>query len=169
MKAHLTAAAIAAAFLTIPTNSAAQKAPDEGFVVSGIPEVRQWQDNVGRKLDNELAFQERIAGPGEMHTGIIQLRFRRGDDGKPQDISVYRSAASNAVKSSARHAVSRMRDLPPLPSTYAETNEVLVNIVLANSDSHLRELSRKLARWETERMALSAKERRVLAYNSIRR
>lgn len=168
MNAYL-AAALSTALLVLPSGALAQQAPDEGFVVSGVPEVRNWTDNVGQKLDDQLAYQERMMRPGEAHTGIVQLRFSRGVDGSPRDIEVYRSAASSAVKSSARRAVSRLRDLPPLPAAHAATNEVIVNILLANDEAHMRHLSRKLAGWEAERLARSTAERRVLAFNSTRR
>ncbi|MFN3510869.1 MAG: hypothetical protein ACK4ZA_05895, partial [Tsuneonella troitsensis] len=71
MNAYL-AAALSTALLVLPSGALAQQAPDEGFVVSGIPEVRTWTDNVGQKLDDQLAYQERMMRPGEAHTGIVQ-------------------------------------------------------------------------------------------------
>lgn len=163
------AAALTAALLAMPGSALAEKAQNEGFVVSGNPEVRTWTDSVGKKLDNQLAYQQRVARPTDSHTGIVQLRFSRGDDGRPSDIEVYRSSAASNVKSSARRAVARMRGLPPLPAAHALSNEILVNIVLAKDEKHMGQLRSKLAGWEAERLARSPAERRVLAFNSMSR
>ena len=65
------AAALTAALLAMPGSALAEKAQNEGFVVSGNPEVRTWTDSVGKKLDNQLAYQQRVARPTDSHTGIV--------------------------------------------------------------------------------------------------
>lgn len=161
-------AAIAGAALAFSTNASAQNAKNKGLVVEGSPEVRVWSDDVTDKLDRRLdaARPIRALDPA---TGIVQVRFSRDDNGRPRDVRVYRSAAPHSAKAMAMRAVRNLRDLPPLPSTYAQSNDILANLVFANSEEHLEDLSRKLRAWETERLARSPSNVRVLALNTSAR
>lgn len=167
MNAYLIAA-VAGAALALSTNASAQNAKNKGLVVEGIPEVRIWSTDVSKKLERKLeaAAPLRALDPT---SGIVQVRFSRDDNGRPRDVRVFRSAGSRSAKAMAMRAVRNLRDLPPLPGTYAQSNDILANLVFANSEDHLADLSRKLRVWETERLARSPTSARVLALNTTAR
>lgn len=95
-------------------------------------------------------------------SGIAQVRFEVGEDGRAQAVRTHRTSGDHALDKAARIIASRLEDLAPLPRGSMAGQTIQANIVLA-SDRHKRDrLLARLAREEASRIASSPREAAVL-------
>ena len=147
------AAAMGTALVAVPLSA-------EQIVVSRDTEATFVQE-VSRDLDARL--QQTNLPVRSSSTGIVKVRFRPGEDGRPMAVSTYQSSGSQALDRVAKRAVAGLSDLTRFPEGMNSSQVVQANIIFANSEAHQQRLARKLAKQEAIRMAQSDQERAVLA------
>ncbi|BDI60042.1 TonB family protein [Qipengyuania nanhaisediminis] len=158
--AFLPALALAA---MVPLASAAQAGENsDDIVVTVKSELAQWQADTGRALDRALARNpfERTSKPG---SGVVQVTFTLGADGKPTDIALYDSSADFTAERSAMRAVRRLGDLSDVPVRNAQGAQFLANIVFADSVAEHDALIASLEQSERARLASGTVESTYIA------
>lgn len=159
----IVAASAAATLFAVPL---ASQTSSQDIVVSPRSSAAFAQE-VGSDLNGQLARMR--LDPRWDEGGIVKLRFRAGKDGTPTDIATYQSSGNRSLDRKSRKAVERLTSLAPLPSGARQSTVIQANIIVAYSDSQMKELSRKLARSEAARLASNdPAERAVLALGTIR-
>jgi TonB family protein len=139
MKASLIIA-IAVASLTIGTTQARQK--DEELIVTGRPlTLTQWTQHLSTQLENGLRYPRPMLG-SEPPVGLVTVRFRCSDTGKPTSIELSRKSRSRLLDAAALRAVSSIKTLHPMPGNLRPEQQYEANILFATSPS---EYSRQLA------------------------
>jgi TonB family protein len=137
-------AAVAAA-VTVPATSSADQS-DSVIVVGARPTVAQWSNSVSERLTRNL----RTVMPASSPEGLVSVRFMCSENGQAQGIKVARSSGDTRLDSAGRAAVSRLRNLHPLPMNVGEHQMFEARIIAAPSryslDRQLAELSRDDAR-----------------------
>jgi hypothetical protein len=132
----------------------------QNIVVSSSP-YETFVTEVSRDLDMQV---ERIRpAPGWEPSGIAQVRFRTGSDGRAHVISTYRKSGDGRLDHEAIRAVERLTSLASVPEQVKPGRMVQVNIIVASTRSQFDRLSKRLARDEAERIASSPREKAVLA------
>lgn len=142
--------------LSIPATSALSK--NEPIVVS----AESVGATVSRDLNRQLEHAAR-SGRYSHGDGYVMLRFNRGDDGRPENITFYRSSDASGVNRLARAAVRRLGSRGGLPDTGVANQPFQANIVLATSQLSHDRLAADLERAERYRLASSPGERAVIA------
>jgi TonB family protein len=117
---------------------------------------------VSRDLDRQLENAARTARY-DHGDGYAMVRFTRGADGRPENISFYRRSGVSGVDRLARTAVKRLGLNGGLPDTGVANQPFQANIVLATSQPAFERLAADLGRAERQRLASSAGERAVVA------
>lgn len=150
--------ALAGALLAV---AVAAPATSQGIVVSAETSTL---DLVSRDLDRQLLRTEwpRRQATGE---GLAMVRFHRGADGRPTDVTLYRKSGRHDVDRLALRAVSGLGRNAALPVTGGAGQVFQANIILANSDSAHAALADDLVRLEQARLA-DPRERSVLAFGT---
>ena len=122
-------------------------------------------DNFVTEVSRELDIQlDRIRpAPRWEPSGIAQVRFRTGSDGRAHDISTYRRSGDGRLDREAIRAVERLTSLASQPELVKPGRMVQVNIIVASTRSQFDRLSKRLARDEAARIASSPREKAVLA------
>ena len=154
MKLPLFALAGALLVTTAPATS-------QGIVVSAETAA---VDRVSRDLDRNLLRAEgfRRQPTGE---GLAMVRFYRGADGLPADVTLYRGSGRRDVDRIALRAVSRLGRAVPLPDAGGDGQIFQANIILANSHRAHAALASEMVRLEQARLA-DPRERSVFAFGS---
>ena len=145
---------LALAALTVPAQADTSA---EDIVVTSHADMQAWQADATRTLNRALERHPRQRGtsPG---SGIVQLTFAMGADGKPANIAVRSNSANWTAVNTARHAVSRLGDLSDVPVTNRGEARFLANIIFANSREQYRELAEELRQSEAARLAAGGDE-----------
>lgn len=144
--------------VTIPLASPALAGVEhEDIVVTSRAEMKDWQANTTRTLNRALERipRQRSENPS---SGIVQLTFEMGDDGKPANIELLSSGANWTAVRTARRAVLRLGDISDVPVTNAQDARFLANIVFATSVEQKDELMAELERSERARLASGTAE-----------
>ena len=131
------------------------------IVVSSDSAVVEMSQDLDRQLD--LTARQLRENHGD---GYAIVRFARGENGRPANVSFYRRSGSPSVDRLARTAVRRLGGQGGLPDTGVAGQTYQANIVLANSEESARKLTADLARAEKQRLASSLAERTVLALSA---
>ena len=157
--AFVPALALAAA---LPFASASAGESGEDIVVTSPGEMEAWQASATRSLNRALEHNpmERTATPG---SGIVQVTFSLGADGRPDDIELYSSSANWVSERSAMRAVRRLGDLSDVPVRNAEGAQFLANIIFADDVVEHQELAATLRKKERARLASESSERSLIA------
>ena len=142
------------------TASPALSGPRE-IVVSSDSAVAEVSHDLGRQLD--LAARQMRKTHGD---GYAIVRFERGEDGRPANVTFYRRSGSASVDRLARSAVRRLGAKTGLPVTGVANQTYQANIVVANSERSHRALVAGLVRAEKQRLASSPAESTVLALSA---
>ena len=154
-----TVAASAAA--TVFAAPLASQTASQNIVVSPQSSAGFAQE-VGSDLDAQLARMQ--LDPRWDETGIVKLRFRASQDGTPTGIATYQSSGNRSLDRKSRKAVEGLTSLAPFPAGTV----IQANIIVARSNSQMKDLSRRLARSEAARLASDdPAERAVLALGAI--
>ena len=109
---NITLAALVASFAIFPVQAQDQDYSNYENVGIGGRSLDKFVSDVSKDLDRTLNRSSRpVRG-----TGIVQVLFQCGPDGKPTNISYYRKDNDRDVNRFAVHAVSRIPTMHPLPS-----------------------------------------------------
>ena len=147
--------------LAIGATASPALAGPKDIVVSSDSAVAQVSHDLDRQLD--FAARQMRDAHGD---GYAIVRFERGADGRPANVTFYRRSGSSSVDRLARQAVRRLGARDGLPDTGVANQTYQANIVLANSEDSRRELATRLAWAEKQRLASSSAERTVLALSA---
>lgn len=131
------------------------------IVVSSDSAIAEVSQDLARQLDLTARQMRETHGDG-----YAIVRFERGEDGRPENVTFYRRSGSSSVDRLARTAVRRLGGGDGLPDTGVANQMYQANIVLANSEESARDLTVALLRAEKQRLASSAAERTVLALSA---
>lgn len=131
------------------------------IVVSSDSAVAEVSQDLNRQLDLTARQMRETHGDG-----YAILRFERGADGRPENVTFYRRSGSSSVDRLARTAVRRLGGRDGLPDTGVSNQAYQANIVLANSEESRRKLAFALMQAEKQRLASSPAERTVLALSA---
>ncbi len=152
--------AIATSFALSPIGIQAQ---NDDIVVSSSRSIDRFVQDVSRDLDRELNRPMMRSNP-VTGTGLAQVLFEAGPDGKPTNIKMYHRAGDVAVDRLARRAVAKIRSLQPLPRGVEQDQLYLANIIIASDTREFDELSEELNERETNRIAAAKGDRKIFAF-----
>jgi len=155
---RLLAAPALALGLSLPLLASPAIAGDQDRIeVTSQSEMKRWQKSATRKLDNALrqAPGRRSAVPGN---GIVQIAFRMGEDGRPEQLKVHSNSADWTAVWMARYAVKRLGDLSDVPVGDAQGRKFLANIIFAADRNQYDKFSLALAKSERTRLAAGEAE-----------
>lgn len=129
----------------------------EDIVVTSRADMQAWQADATRTLNRALENnpRERNASPS---SGIVQLTFEMGADGKPANIELYSRTTNWTSVRAARHAVRRLGDISDVPVSNAGNARFMANLIFANSAQQRDELAAELARSQSARFAAGDEE-----------
>lgn len=108
-KSHL---AVLGALLVLCATGAQGKQKD--LVVTGPPTLSQWTFHVGAMLSRSMASTA-YSLEQSADEGIVAVRFRCTEDGRPGEVAVARSSGSPRIDEAAVRAVRWIKTLHPLP------------------------------------------------------
>ena len=149
------ASALAVTLLAVPGMS-------QEIVVSSTRSTDVMIEQVNADLDRQLNIASR-RDRQLIGAGIAIVRFQCDENGKPDNVALFRRSGDRAVDRTAMRAVSKLSTLHPLPASLEKDQLFQANIVLAQDYVTLDRLSKKLEREEAARIASSPGERTVLA------
>lgn len=156
----LVLAAVAAA-IAVPGASSA-RLPEDTIIVGAPPTVAVWSSMVSGQLDRNLRA---VASAPLQHTviptGVVSVRFHCSDEGRPTAIELSQRSANAGLNSIARRAVSRLRNMHPLPAGVAD-GQVFEATILVASDSY--EHNRQLAALRQRQQESGGQTPEVLAF-----
>lgn len=152
-----------AASLTLPLSATQAQNPD--IVVSSSRSIEKFVEDISQDLSENLEWSNPLRSDLQ-GTGVAQVLFQCGADGKPVNITMYRKAGSQKVNWLAKRAVSRIDVLHPLPNGVSEDQLYLANIIIADSPVQYAQLSRKLNKREAQRLASPNGRGNILAFTS---
>lgn len=150
------AAAVTAAVLAVPVYS-------QDIVVTSSADVARFVKDVSSNLDRELARETRLQ---TNRNGYAIVRFRADKDGRPQNVTLYRSSGEGDVNRAAQRVVGRLKSLHPLPSGIRDDQLMQANIIIARTPGQYRRLVKDVRRHDKARLASPAGEHHVLAFSS---
>lgn len=157
--------ALVASFTLFPVGIQAQdQVPNYENVVVGGRSVDQFVEDVSQNLDRVLNHSS-LKNMPVRGTGVAQVLFQSGPDGKPINISFYRKDNDQDVNRLAARAVSKIRTMYPLPSGISEDQQYMANIIVARDYLEYLDFSEDLDRSERARIAASTDSHKILAFN----
>ena len=144
--------------LSLPMVASPALAGDqEQIEVTSKSEMKRWQDKATRKLNNALrqAPGRHSVVPGN---GIVQIAFRMGADGQPEQLEVHSNSADWKAERMAKYAVKRLGNISDVPVGNADGARFVANIIFAADQIQHKELKLALARSERARLAAGEAE-----------
>lgn len=152
--------AIATSLVVFPAGTQAQ---EDGIVVSSGRSVENFVRDVSRDIDRQLN-RISVTSPHQQETGIAQVFFECGPDGKPINVRLYKKSGFwTGLK--ARRVVSKISSLHPLPQGVTHDQLYLANIIIADGPREFEKLSEDLRQLEKQRIASAKGGRKVFAFN----
>ena len=153
----LLATALATSLLILPFTYFAhgREAPDGDDIVVRTDGQMEFVQKASRDLTTQLDRHARfVRYPGG--SGIVQVRFERGEDGRPDNVKLYRKSGRGALDGLALRAVRKMRVMKNMPSDIPANQQFLANIVVSDTVWEHTLLSEELELRERARIAASA-------------
>ena len=86
--------------------------------------LSDWVDQVNTRID-QVAVE-----PTTLATGIVEVRFHRGPDGRPTDVTVI--GGNPRLGYTARRSLARVGVLPPLPAQYGPETGIVLRMVVGD-------------------------------------
>jgi hypothetical protein len=151
--------AIATSLALFPAGIQAQH--DE-IVVSSGRSVDNFVEDVSHDLDRQINRRS-LRSYQMQETGVAQVLFECGPDGKPTNITMYNKSGPG-IGRLARRAVSGIRSLHPLPKGVTNDQLYLANIIIANDPRQFDKLSNELNQREEQRIAAAKGDRKIFAF-----
>ncbi len=150
-----------AASLALPFS--AIQAQNADIVVSSSRSIERFVEDISHDLGRNLEWPNPNRSDLQ-GTGVAQVLFQCGPDGKPANITLYRKSGSTKVNWLAKRAVSRINVLHPLPNGVSEDQLYLANIIIADSPVQYAQLSQKLNKREAQRLASGKDRGKIFAF-----
>lgn len=145
------AAASALAFaVSLPIALPASAGQSDANIV--VTQMEQWQENATRRLNRALVRSPNIKR-GVPASGIVQLSFELGDNGRPTNVEVLTNSSNRQAAQTAAYAVRRMGDLSDVPVADLTNTAFRANVVFADSKRERRDLMAELERKERTKTA----------------
>lgn len=113
--------------------------------------TEQFVAEVSHDLDRALG-QVRIPS-WQLRGGITQVRFQVDDEGKSENVTLYRRSGDPVADRVALKAVKRLNSMGPLPRGLTEDQVIQANIIMATGEPQMERLQKRLAREEAARIA----------------
>lgn len=126
--------------------------------------VTHWAASVSRDLEKQLRAPRVLTG-WPTRTGIVSVRFRCGEDGKPSDVVLSRRSGANRLDRSALRAVAAINSLHPLPSGLSAGQKIQANIFFADDEDMFKRQIKQLRRETSADLAAGKMDPQVLALN----
>ena len=139
-------------------------AQEDDIVVTSGRSMDRFVEDMSHDLDQALN-RSSLRSLQLTGTGIVQISFECGPDGKPTNIAYYRRDDDHDVNRLARNAVRKIRSLHPLPRGISEDQKYLANMIMADDMWEYEALSEELARSEQARIAASKGKPTYFAFN----
>ncbi len=136
-------------------------AGDDGIVVQSQAAMEEWSQDVTRSLNRGLIQSERFSNT-RPKSGIVQVRFTVGADGKAENVSLYRSSGHAPTDRVATRAVRWIARLGDAPVQNLRDQTFQANIIFAPDAPEHEALARKLEQMESARIASSGAEESVV-------
>ena len=140
------------------------QAQNVDIVVSSNRAIDRFVQDVSRDLERELNRPTRAALFYSQGSGVSQVLFECGPDGKPTNISMYSKAGDASVDRRARRAVAKIHSLHPLPQGVDQNQLYLANVIIAEDAREYDQLSAELNQRETQRIAAAKGDRKIFAF-----
>jgi len=139
MRRSVVLAAVAAFALSCP---ALAKSSHAVTVLAPPRSVGEWAKGISTSLDRDLKYPRNIREVA----GAVSVGFSCSDTGETKEISVLRSSGSRALDIAATRAVSRIRNMHPMPEGTATGQRFQADLFFAQSSEGLRAQQARLER-----------------------
>lgn len=126
--------------------------------------VTHWAAGISRDLKKQLRAHHAVAD-WEPATGIVSVRFKRGEDGKPSDVVLSRRSGVGRLDRSALRAVAAINSLDPLPLGLSTGQKIQANIFFADDEDMFKRQIEQLRRETSANLAAGKGDPQVLALN----
>lgn len=126
--------------------------------------VTHWAAGISRDLKKQLRAHHAVAD-WEPATGIVSVRFKRGEDGKPSDVVLSRRSGVGRLDRSALRAVAAINSLDPLPLGLSTGQKIQANIFFTDDEDMFKRQIEQLRRETSANLAAGKGDPEVLALN----
>ena len=126
--------------------------------------VTHWAAGISRDLKKQLRAHHAVAD-WEPATGIVSVRFKCGEDGKPSDVVLSRRSGVGRLDRSALRAVAAINSLDPLPLGLSTGQKIQANIFFADDEDMFKRQIEQLRRETSANLAAGKGDPQVLALN----
>ena len=126
--------------------------------------VTHWAAGISRDLKKQLRAHHAVAD-WEPATGIVSVRFKRGEDGKPSDVVLSRRSGVGRLDRSALRAVAAINSLDPLPLGLSTGQKIQANIFFTDDEDMFKRQIEQLRRETSANLAAGKGDPQVLALN----
>jgi hypothetical protein len=150
------------ALLALPVEAMASGSTgNDDIVVKSASAMQQWQKQTTVKLNRALQRAEPMRTNPE--PAIVQISFKRGTDGRPEDIRFYNDEGGWLERMIAKRAVKSLDNLDQVPAVSAGEVHFLANIIFADDERDHDRLRKRLETMERARLASADPGRTLLA------
>lgn len=143
-----------AMLLALPTAASASSDSDDIVVRSQSP-MDEWTSQTSAELNRALS--RGINARGQPDNAIVQVTFTLDDNGKAENLEFLSREGNLFNRDMARRAIRRLKNLDQVPVEDVQSAQFLANIIFANNERVHTDLSSRLEKMETARLA--SKER----------
>ena len=154
----------AALLLAVPVGTLASDESDD-IIVQPTAAMAQWQADTTRDLNRALAAGG-VRYRGSPNDSIVQITFTLGEDGKADNVELYKDYNDSAnwlARKMAVRAVKRLDGLDQVPVSNPQDARFLANIIFASNERVHEKLEERLEQSERARLASAGKGRTYLA------
>ena len=152
---------LAAPLATAPAFAGEDKQDYPAIEVTSKSEMQRWKKQVSRRLDQALLRTEQRQS-GAPDSGIVQVTFELGANGRADNVSVYSNSADRTAARIAKQAIKRLPNLADAPVTNVREARFLANIIFADDQLEHSQLAEALAQSERARLASGADQDDVI-------
>ena len=145
MKPIVTVVAFAAACVGAPVALHAQNhpAPEQTIYAPSLRPISlvQWSGRVSNEIESVLQYPSFPSNqvPAD---GVVQVKFRCGGSGAPDQVSVFKTSGSRSLDRAAVHAVKRLKQLQPVATGMPSDQNYIAMVLFATSpEEHARQLA----------------------------
>jgi TonB family protein len=108
--------------------------------------IASWIGTVEQRIEASLAETAWDATPSEPR--LVVVRFVRGADGRPTDVTVRQSSGSQEIDRKALATVSNLGALPQLPEGYPAAMPISMRVLFETPQEHLAQAQAQSAESE---------------------
>ncbi len=157
----LAASSAFALMLSLPAATPALAGGDEPIVVQSKPAMAEWREKTTRDLNRALSHRPSSARL-RPNNGIVQVSFTLGEDGRADNIKLYKSGANWIAERLAKRAVRKLDTLDEVPVANRAKARFLASIIFADN-AHIHDrLAAELKKSERTRLASADESREFI-------